>query len=101
MKVGGLTLLAETTSTVPTTRLYHSSHNKLFAAKEANKFMWTVILAHLKDLQINFTRYILHNPLSRTVYLYSQNQQIITVQTDSKSWRRNFVETRKEKYFRF
>lgn len=35
----------------PSTTLYHNSHNVLFAAKEANKFICKVILAHFKDLK--------------------------------------------------
>lgn len=45
------------TSGLGTTIRYHSNHNELLAANEANKFMWMVIRAHFNDLQ-SIRRYI-------------------------------------------
>lgn len=44
------TSLFNSKSVFATMHLYHTSHSALFTANEANKFIWSVVLAHLREL---------------------------------------------------
>ena len=44
------TSLFNSKSVFATMHLYHTSHSALFTANEANKFIWRVVLAHLREL---------------------------------------------------
>lgn len=44
-----LTPLALSTSLSPSTALYQTNHNELFAANDMNKLICNVILAHFND----------------------------------------------------
>lgn len=48
-----LTPFSTNISVFATTKPYQINHKVLFTANEANKFIWSVILAHLSDLKKN------------------------------------------------